>query len=125
VYDLPTAGAVWATANIDSCNFTRNSASTGGGGALVLSGVNVSLADTVCSSNSANVGASGGCLNVLQPGSLALSGANVITNNSAGSGGGLSVSCGVACAASSAACGASYTISGTTFTSNTASEQGA
>jgi hypothetical protein len=71
------------------------------------------------------VGAFGGCLNVLQPGGLSLSGTNVIANNSAGSGGGLSVSCGVACAASSAACGASYTISGTTFSVNTASEQGA
>jgi hypothetical protein len=124
VYDLPAAGASWATADISSCSFARNFAS-GGGGALVLSGMNISLADTVCSSNAANVGASGGCLNVLQPGSLALSGTNVFANNSAGSGGALSVSCGVECAASSAACGASYTISGTTLSDNTASDQGA
>ena len=125
-YAPPAAGGVWAPATLFNVTMNGNVVITGGGGAAVLNGAAVNITSLSCSNNVAGALADGGCLNVLQPGGgFVLAGTSRLVNNSAGQGGALSITCGVECASTQSCAGVpAYSVSGATFSGNSATEQG-
>ena len=125
-YQAPSGlnSQTWTSVVIQDANFSGNWASSGGGGAMVLIKANATLNGVTCANNAANLLAGvGGCLNALQLGGLSITG-GAFPNNTAGYGGAVGTSCGIACEGSTVGCSSTVSVYGTTFSDNAAVTQG-